>query len=178
MTERITRWSARRPWRLLAAWTLALFAAIAVSGAFLGDALSGGEEITSDTESRRAYALQSERLAHAAREQEDDVSEVIVVRSAKATVDRARFKERVERIAMDVRQAGASRVTTFYETGERRLISPDRHATTHAEKRQHPPMRSRQHGEHWSWCFVDRIGLLVPQIQGSRRLPRSPLGSG
>jgi uncharacterized UBP type Zn finger protein len=54
--------------------------------------------------------------------------------------------------------------------------SPSRHATAHAEKSHHPLMRSLEPGEDWSWCFVDRIGLLIPQIQGRTRLPPSPLG--
>ena len=57
MTERIAVWSSRRPWLTLACWALALIAAIAISAAFLGDALSGDEEVTSDTDSRRADEL-------------------------------------------------------------------------------------------------------------------------
>ena len=54
MTERLAVWSSRRPWLTLAGWAAALVAAIAITAAFVGDALSGDEEITSDTESRRA----------------------------------------------------------------------------------------------------------------------------
>jgi hypothetical protein len=36
-------------------------------------------------------------------------------------------------------------------------------------------MRSIQPGEDWSWCFVDKIGLLLPDVQGEPRIPRSPL---
>ena len=63
MTERLAVWSSRRPWLTLAGWALALVAAIAISAAFLGDALSGDEEVTSDTESRRADELAFERFA-------------------------------------------------------------------------------------------------------------------
>ena len=63
MTERLAVWSSRRPWLTLAGWALALVAAIAISAAFLGDALSGDEEVTSDTESRRADELEFERFA-------------------------------------------------------------------------------------------------------------------
>ena len=54
MTERLAVWSSRRPWLTLAGWVLALVAAIAIIAAFVGDALSGDEEITSNTDSRRA----------------------------------------------------------------------------------------------------------------------------
>ena len=63
MTERLAVWSGRRPWRTLAGWALVLVVAIAVNAAFLGDALSGEEEVTSETESRRADALVAERFA-------------------------------------------------------------------------------------------------------------------
>ena len=58
MTERLAVWSSRRPWPTLAGWAVALVAAIAIIAAFVGDALSGDEEITSNTESRRADRLQ------------------------------------------------------------------------------------------------------------------------
>ena len=57
---------------------MALVAAIAITAAFVGDALSGDEEITSDTDSRRADELQSERFA--GERAERGVTEVIVVR--------------------------------------------------------------------------------------------------
>ena len=63
MTERLALSSSRRPWLTLAGWALALVAAIAITAAFLGDALSGDEEVTSDTDSRRADELVSERFA-------------------------------------------------------------------------------------------------------------------
>jgi uncharacterized UBP type Zn finger protein len=53
--------------------------------------------------------------------------------------------------------------------------SPNRHATKHASESGHPIMRSIQPGEDWSWCFVDRIGLLLPEVQGEPRIPPSPL---
>jgi hypothetical protein len=55
--------------------------------------------------------------------------------------------------------------------------SPNRHATTHAESSGHPIMRSLEPGEEWSWCFVDQIGLLIPEVRGSTQIPPSPLGS-
>ena len=53
--------------------------------------------------------------------------------------------------------------------------SPGRHATAHAREQGHPIVRSIQPGEDWSWCFVDRIGLLLPEVQGQPRIPPSPL---
>jgi uncharacterized membrane protein YdfJ with MMPL/SSD domain len=128
MTERIAVWSSRRPWLTLAGWALALIAAIAISAAFLGDALSGDEEVTSDTDSRRADELAFEGFADE-RGPGGDTSEVVVVRSATASVDEPRFERRVTGIAAELLAAGATEVTTFYDTGQRRLVSRDGDAT-------------------------------------------------
>jgi hypothetical protein len=53
--------------------------------------------------------------------------------------------------------------------------SPHRHATAHANATGHPIIRSLEPGEEWAWCYVDRIGMLVPQVTGSTRIPSSPL---
>jgi RND superfamily putative drug exporter len=127
MTERLAVWSSHRPWLTLSGWALALVAAIAITAAFVGDALSGDEEITSDTASRRADELRSERFAGEQRGR--GVTEVIVVRSQTVTVDELRFERRVRALAAEVRGAGAEQVTTFYDSGERRLVSRDREAT-------------------------------------------------
>jgi uncharacterized membrane protein YdfJ with MMPL/SSD domain len=127
MTERLALSSSRRPWLTLAGWALALVAAIAVTAAFLGDALSGEEEVTSDTDARRADQLVAERFA-AERGGLGDATEVVVVRSPGATVDEPRFERRVRAIAGELQVAGATQVTTFYDTGERRLVSRDRDA--------------------------------------------------
>ena len=52
-----------------------------------------------------------------------------MVRSPTATVDEPRFERRVQALAAEVRAAGAEQVTTFYDSGERRLVSGDRDAT-------------------------------------------------
>ena len=124
MTERLAVWCSRRPWPTLAVWAVALVAAIAIIAAFVGDALSGDEEITSNTESRRADRLQFAGFADGS----PDVSEVIVVRSPTATVDEPRFEAKVRALAAEVSAAGAEQVTTFYDSGERRLVSGERDA--------------------------------------------------
>jgi uncharacterized UBP type Zn finger protein len=54
--------------------------------------------------------------------------------------------------------------------------SPNRHASAHARSSGHPLIRSLEPGESWSWCFVDDLALLIPEIQGETRIPPSPLG--
>lgn len=40
--------------------------------------------------------------------------------------------------------------------------SPLRHASAHARETGHPIARSAQPGEHWAWCFVDEVELILP----------------
>lgn len=53
--------------------------------------------------------------------------------------------------------------------------SPNRHATAHATSTGHPIIRSLEPREHWAWCFLDEVGLLLPQVKGATRIPPSPL---
>ena len=53
--------------------------------------------------------------------------------------------------------------------------SPQRHATAHSRQTGHPLMRSIEPGESWSWCYVDEVGLEIPQVRGVTRIPPSPL---
>jgi hypothetical protein len=53
--------------------------------------------------------------------------------------------------------------------------SPNRHATAHAHKTEHPIVRSLEPGEDWSWCYVDHVFLMIDGIQGETRIPPSPL---
>jgi uncharacterized membrane protein YdfJ with MMPL/SSD domain len=129
MTERVAIWSSRRPGRTVAFWAVALVAAIAITAMFLGDALSGDEEVTSATESRRADELRAERFAEAGGRRAPDASEVVVVRSQDSTVDDPGFEREVEGLSAELRRAGATQVTTYYDSGSRRLVSQDRDAT-------------------------------------------------
>ena len=54
--------------------------------------------------------------------------------------------------------------------------SPGRHATAHFEATGHPIMRSIQPDEDWSWCFVDELGMRIPQVTGQPQIPPSPMG--
>jgi uncharacterized UBP type Zn finger protein len=56
--------------------------------------------------------------------------------------------------------------------------SPNRHASSHASETGHPLIRSLEPGERWSFCFVDEIGLEIPEIRGETRIPPSPLLAG
>jgi len=53
--------------------------------------------------------------------------------------------------------------------------SPARHASAHARESGHPLIRSLEPGEEWCWCFLDGIGLLIPDVSGATRIPPSPM---
>jgi hypothetical protein len=53
--------------------------------------------------------------------------------------------------------------------------SPNRHATAHAHASEHPIIRSLEPGEEWCWCYVDEVGMLIPDVHGHTRIPPSPL---
>ena len=54
--------------------------------------------------------------------------------------------------------------------------SPNRHATAHARESDHPLIRSLEPGEDWSWCYIDDLPMLLPEVTGETRIPPSPLG--
>jgi uncharacterized UBP type Zn finger protein len=53
--------------------------------------------------------------------------------------------------------------------------SPNRHATAHADESGHPLIRSLEPGETWSWCYEDRLAMVIPEVVGSTRIPPSPM---
>jgi uncharacterized UBP type Zn finger protein len=53
--------------------------------------------------------------------------------------------------------------------------SPNRHATGHAHGTDHPIIRSLEPGEEWSWCYLDEVAMLIPEVEGSTKIPPSPL---
>ena len=56
--------------------------------------------------------------------------------------------------------------------------SPNRHASKHAHSSEHPIIRSLEPGEEWSWCFIDNVAMLLPQVHGHTRIPPSPMLAG
>ena len=56
--------------------------------------------------------------------------------------------------------------------------SPNRHATAHHHSSGHPLIRSLEPGEEWSWCFVDEVAMLIPDVHGHTRIPPSPMLTG
>jgi hypothetical protein len=53
--------------------------------------------------------------------------------------------------------------------------SPSKHAKAHALTVEHPLIRSLEPGEQWSWCFIDEVGMVIPEVHGTTRIPPSPM---
>jgi uncharacterized UBP type Zn finger protein len=53
--------------------------------------------------------------------------------------------------------------------------SPNKHASAHAQAQGHPIIRSIQPGEDWSWCYVDELAMVIPEVNGETQIPPSPL---
>ncbi len=53
--------------------------------------------------------------------------------------------------------------------------SPNKHASRHAREDSHPLIRSLEPEEDWSWCFIDEVGMVIPEVRGETRIPPSPM---
>jgi uncharacterized UBP type Zn finger protein len=53
--------------------------------------------------------------------------------------------------------------------------SPAKHASAHYFASGHTLIRSIEPGEDWSWCFVDQVAMVIPEIRGETRIPPSPM---
>ena len=84
--RRLTNWSALHPWRVLAAWGVAVFVGIGLTAAFIGD-LTTESQVTNNPESEQAYELMGSRIPF---DPDDEVNELIVVHSPSFAADRPR----------------------------------------------------------------------------------------
>src|SRR5262249_24875182 len=126
VTERLARASSRRPWRTVGGWIAAILVSLACVALFLPGNLTTNGHVTGHPESERAeHAFYSDFPPD-----RNTVDELVVVRSAKYTVDEPAFKRFVARL---MQQGAATGVVvnaqSYYTNGDRSLVSADRHAT-------------------------------------------------
>jgi uncharacterized membrane protein YdfJ with MMPL/SSD domain len=104
-----------------------------VALALVATALKGldtGSTVTGNPESHRAYAVINREFPPTPAELRRQSSEVAVVRSDRYTVDAPAYKAFVRRLAADGRATGkVISARSWYTTGDRALVSRDRHAT-------------------------------------------------
>ncbi len=125
-TERLARACARRPWRTVGAWVLALVLATATIVALL-DLTSEGE-LTSDPESEQGYEAIGSHFPPDPNA--EFVNELILVRSASLTVDDPAFRDKVDAVLADVQRSRvANNAESFYSSGDESLVSEERDAT-------------------------------------------------
>jgi uncharacterized membrane protein YdfJ with MMPL/SSD domain len=126
LTERLARACAAHPGRTLGAWGLALLASI-LALAFLLTGLTTEAKGTNNPHSERA----DERYVAAFPPRpEAIVTDVVVVRSERHTVDDPEFERFVRELDRGLRATGAvASGRTYYGTNDASLVSRDRHAT-------------------------------------------------
>jgi len=119
--------SARHPWRTVGAWIGTAVLALVAVGALLGGSLTTEGNPTNNPESERALDVRERAFPASSR---DAVTDVVVIRSERYTVDSPQFHALVGRVAQDARRSkGVSNVRTYVGRGGASLVSRDRHAT-------------------------------------------------
>jgi uncharacterized membrane protein YdfJ with MMPL/SSD domain len=127
MTERLARWCSRHAWRTVAIWVAAMAVSLGAVATIYGDVLSGEAEVTSETDSKRADELIFQRFPHEPEDFEQDITEVIVVRSESGSANDPDFQAHGDRLVDELRDAGATNVVTAADDPE--LVSSDGDAT-------------------------------------------------
>jgi uncharacterized membrane protein YdfJ with MMPL/SSD domain len=129
MTERLARACARRPWRVLGGWVLAVVVSVVLIGTFLGDALTNTAEVTAPTDSKRADQLVTERMGSGG----SAPTEMVVVRSPTLTAEDPAFQAQVRRLLQAALATGVLDAAAMATVGVEELpVSPDRHAVLFA----------------------------------------------
>jgi RND superfamily putative drug exporter len=127
VTERLARACSRHPWRTIGAWIGALVLAFACIALLLPGNLTSNGRAAGNPEFRQAERLEERSFPfNPAR----DFNNVVIVRSERYTVTDPQFRAFVAGLAAEGRATGKVHDgRSFYTTGDRALVSPDRHAT-------------------------------------------------
>jgi putative drug exporter of the RND superfamily len=125
-TQAVVMMSARHPWRTIAAWIVLVVVGVVAIGALLGGALTTEGNPTNNPQSQRAKEALSVAFPPTG---SAAVTDIVVVRSSRYTVDAPQFEALVGRLASDVRRAGVAGVRTYLDRRDPSLVTRDRHAT-------------------------------------------------
>src|SRR5262249_42156976 len=108
-------------------WIAAVLVAAFAIGALLGGALTTEGNPTNNPQSQRAKDVLAQAFPPSTGAA---VTDIVVVRSTRYTVDAPQFKTLVQGLVSDVRQAdGIEAVRTYLDTRDPTLVTRDRHAT-------------------------------------------------
>jgi putative drug exporter of the RND superfamily len=126
VTERLARACSAHPWRTIGAWLFGVVAAGAALALLLGELTTEGHP-TNNPESQRAASAIGRAFPP---RPENAVSDIVLLRSNRYTVDSPPFRAFVQRLEAQGRETGAvSAVQSFDTTRNPALVSKDRHAT-------------------------------------------------
>jgi uncharacterized membrane protein YdfJ with MMPL/SSD domain len=125
-TETLAMRSARHPWRTIAAWMVLVVAGVVAIGALLGGALTTEGNPTNNPQSQRAEEALDRAFPPTA---SSAMTDIVVVRSQRHTVEAPRFRALVRGLAADIRGAGVGSVRTYLDARSASLVTKDRHAT-------------------------------------------------
>jgi putative drug exporter of the RND superfamily len=118
--------SALRPWRAIGAWIAVLALALAAVVFLLGGSLATEGAPTNNPESEQALDARLQAFPPGANEL---VTDLVVVRSDRYTVDSPQFERFVRELVSGSDVPALSNAATYLEDGDRSLLSADRHAT-------------------------------------------------
>ncbi|MFA4966472.1 MAG: MMPL family transporter, partial [Thermoleophilia bacterium] len=124
-TTSLARGAAGHPWRTIGVWGLALVAAAAVIALVLPGSLTAQYSFLGEPDSKRGLDLLAQKL-----DLPQKANEVVIVRSATATVADPAFRAAVLRLQRDLTALGPSvvdGVASYYRGGGGTLASADRH---------------------------------------------------
>jgi uncharacterized membrane protein YdfJ with MMPL/SSD domain len=125
--EKLATMSARHPWRTIGAWVVAVVLGVVAIGALLGGALTTEGNPTNNPQSERAKDVLDASFARTAGAV---VTDIVVVRSSRYTVDAPQYQALVRRVESEVRRAeGVTSVLSYLDSRDPSLVTRDRHAT-------------------------------------------------
>jgi putative drug exporter of the RND superfamily len=125
VTARLARACSAHPWRTIGAWVVAVVAAVAALGLLLGDLTTEGHPTNNPESQRAARAIGRAFPSQPVKA----VTDIVIVRSDRYTVDSPPFQAFVQRLAAQGRETGAvAGAQSFYTTQNPALVSTDRHS--------------------------------------------------
>jgi uncharacterized membrane protein YdfJ with MMPL/SSD domain len=125
--RRLALASAGHPWRTIGAWIAAMLVAVVAIGALLGGALTTEGKPTNNPQSEQAKSVREAAFPAAS---SAAITDIVVIRSPRYTVDAPQFRSFVRRLAGEVRGAeDVKSIRTYLGADDPSLISKDRHAT-------------------------------------------------
>ena len=125
-TQALASASARHPWRTIGAWTAVFVLAVVAIVALLGDSLTSDDAPTNNPESERALEAQGRAFRP---ESGAAVTDIVVVRSDRHTVDSPEFEAFVRMLVAESDVVALARARTYLDDSGGSLVSEDRHAT-------------------------------------------------